>query len=357
MSANQTQNSEAEAARKRDAKLASFDPDGVGAENGRLFGLPFSHAESAVVVLPVPWDATASYGGGSAKGPEAVLAASPQLDLDDPDFPEAWQRGFFMLDASGEWRQRNRNLRPQVQEYLRLLAAGAPVDRKVIDTVNAETEALRQWVFARTGESFAAGKVPGLVGGDHGTALGAIQAGLQRCPDMGLLQIDAHADLRVAYEGFLHSHASIMHNALESGLKTLVSAGIRDTSPGERQRMDSDPRIHAFTQRSLEAERYRGRSWADQVQDILAPLPEQVWVSFDIDGLDPALCPNTGTPVPGGFAFGEASFLLSALVQSGRRIVGFDLTEVAPHPNGRDEWDANVGARVLFRLCSLAVGT
>jgi agmatinase len=339
----------------RRAKLEAFDPDGPGAENGRLFGLPFNYAESAVAILPVPWDATASYGTGSARGPEAILEASPQLDLDDPDRPEAWQAGFFLLERSAEWQQRNRNLRPAVQEYLRLMAAGAPLDPKLIERVNAETEALRQWVFARTGESYAAGKVPGLLGGDHGTALGAIQAGLQRHPEMGVLQLDAHADLRVAYEGFVHSHASIMHNALESGLKTLVSVGLRDTSPGEQSRMQQDERIHAFAQRSLEAERYGGSSWSEQVERILAPLPEKVWVSFDIDALDPSLCPNTGTPVPGGLAFGEASFLLGALVHSGRRIVGFDLTEVAPHPNGKDEWDANVGARVLFRLCSLAV--
>ena len=338
----------------RKAKLDAFDPDGIGAENGRLFGLPFNHAESAVAILPVPWDATASYGAGSSKGPATIRAASPQLDLDDPDFPLAWQAGFHMLDISEEWQQRNRALRPLVQEYLRLMAAGAQVDASIADRVNAETEALRQWVFARTGESFAAGKVPGLLGGDHGTALGALQAALMRHPEMGLLQLDAHADLRVAYEGFVHSHASIMHNALEGGLKTLVSVGLRDTSPGERKRMADDPRIHAHAQRQLESERFQGKTWAEQAETILEPLPPEVWVSFDIDVLDPALCPNTGTPVPGGMSFGQVSYLLGALLHSGRRLVGFDLTEVAPHPNGRDEWDANVGARVLYRLCCLA---
>ncbi len=83
---------------------------------------------------------------------------------------------------------------------------------------------------------------------------------------------------------------------------------------------------------------------------ILEPLPRQVYVTFDIDGLDPTLCPHTGTPVPGGLSFQEASFLVGEIVRSGRRLVGFDLVEVAPDPAGGDEWDGNVGARLLYKL-------
>ena len=96
------------------------------------------------------------------------------------------------------------------------------------------------------------------------------------------------------------------------------------------------------------------QAYASLVERMLAPLPQQVYVSVDIDGLDPALCPHTGTPVPGGLTFPELCTLLRLLVRSGRRVVGFDLTEVAPGPEG-DEWDANVGARVLYKLAGWAL--
>ena len=341
----------------REEKLAAFDPNGVGAAHAQVFGLPFSHAESRVVILPVPWDATASYEAGSSRGPEAIRKASPQLDLDDPDVPDSWQAGFFMLQSSPEWQQRNRVLRPRVSEHLRLLESGAEPDDSLPQRVNEETEALRKWVFERTEETLHAGKIPGLLGGDHGTALGAMQAGLAQYPAMGILQIDAHADLRDAYEGFRHSHASIMHNALDAGVTCLVPVGLRDVCQAENQILSADPRISAFPQHVLDTRRFNGENWKACVADIIAALPQDVWVSFDIDGLDPSLCPNTGTPVPGGLSFAEVSFLLGELMHSGRLIIGFDLTEVSPDPDDRHEWDANVGARILYRLCSVAVGS
>ncbi len=338
----------------RQEKLAAFDPNGVGAVHAQIFGLPFSYQESKVILLPVPWDATASYRAGSSGGPEAIRNASPQLDLLDADYPESWQEGFFMLQISGEWAQRNRLLRPVVAEYIRLLESGAVPDEHVIQRVNEETDALRKWVFERTAETFQEGKIPGVIGGDHSTPLGALQAALVRYPEMGILQIDAHADLRVAFEGFRHSHASIMHNALEAGVKRLVQVGVRDLCLAEKAVIDHDPRVTAYFQHQLDSRRFAGATWSECSREIVSALPSNVWVSFDIDGLDPALCPGTGTPVPGGLRFEEASYLLGEVVRSGRRIIGFDLNEVAPASSGDDEWDANVGARMLYRLCSLA---
>src|SRR6185437_1373919 len=85
-------------------------------------------------------------------------------------------------------------------------------------------------------------------------------------------------------------------------------------------------------------------------EQIISELPQDVWISFDIDGLDPKLCPHTGTPVPGGLDFHEALYLIRELAESGRRIIGFDLNEVAPDPTGANEWDANVAARLLYKL-------
>lgn len=100
--------------------------------------------------------------------------------------------------------------------------------------------------------------------------------------------------------------------------------------------------------------RFEGEPWAAQVRRIVEPLPREVYVSFDVDGLDPTLCPHTGTPVPGGLSFQEAAYLIGAVVRSGRRIVGFDLVEVSPGPDGGD-WDGNVGARLLYKLIGWAL--
>jgi agmatinase len=141
------------------------------------------------------------------------------------------------------------------------------------------------------------------------------------------------------------------------GVTRLVQVGVRDFCEEEAQRIDeSAGRIVTFFDADLQARLAAGEPWAALVEEMLAPLPRTVYLSFDIDGLDPALCPHTGTPVPGGLNFAQACFLLRALAQSGRRLVGFDLVEVAPGPDG-DEWDGNVGARLLYKLIGHALAT
>jgi agmatinase len=174
---------------------------------------------------------------------------------------------------------------------------------------------------------------------------------------MGILHIDAHADLRRAYQGFVQSHASIMYNVLHDlpALGRLVQVGVRDLCDEEAARIEeSGGRIRTFFDAELHSEKLAGVSWARLCDGIVAALPTDVYISFDIDGLDPALCPHTGTPVPGGLSFNEATALLKAVVASGRRIVGCDLTEVAPAPNrsagGSTDWDENVGSRLLYKL-------
>ena len=140
-------------------------------------------------------------------------------------------------------------------------------------------------------------------------------------------------------------------------MTSLVQVGIRDVCEEEMARAAADKRVHTFPAPLLQQARCQGVSWDTQVADILARLPQKVYISFDIDGLEPALCPHTGTPVPGGLRYGEMQYLLDALRRSGREIIGFDLCEVAPHPTDRaDEWDGNVGARVLYQLCLTALG-
>jgi agmatinase len=199
----------------------------------------------------------------------------------------------------------------------------------------------------------SAGKIVGLLGGDHSTPLGFMQALSKHYPSFGILQIDAHMDLRIAFEGFTYSHASIMYNSLKiNQVSKLVQVGIRDYCEEEIQVMRNEGnRVKTYFDDQLKFDAYQGKLWHNQVNEIIAQLPQHVYVSFDIDGLDPKLCPNTGTPVAGGLEYHQAIYLLNALAKSGKEIIGFDLNEVAP---GEDEWDANVGARLLFKLCVFA---
>src|SRR5688500_12473031 len=210
-------------------------------------------------------------------------------------------------------------------------------------------------VYETTRELLDAGKMPVILGGDHAVPFGAIEAYAETYPGMGILHLDAHADLRNAYEGFTWSHASIFHNVMTRipAVGNLVQVGLRDVGRAEKRMIDdSNGRIVAFFDPDLAAQKERGRSWSEIVDEIVARLPEHVYLSWDIDGLDPTLCPSTGTPVPGGLSWNEAVGLLRGIVRSGKRIVGLDLCEVSP---GSTEWDANVGARLLYKMIGFAL--
>ncbi len=340
-----------------DPSSTDFDPNQPGTREAGIFGLPYTLDEARCVVVPVPWEATVSYGCGTAKGPEAIKVASCQVDLYDADLPDAWRLGVVMAPHSKELLSLNCRLRPQAQQCLDLIADGHrpaknPRLRRLTEAVNRGCERMVQKVREETGRYLNQGKMVALLGGDHSTPLGFLQALAERYPRFGILQVDAHADLREAYEGFTWSHASIMYNALQLDPVTrLVQVGIRDYCEEEVAVMEGQRRrIRTFFDREMKRAHYAGETIARQHARIVKELPRDVYISFDIDGLDPALCPHTGTPVPGGLAFEEALHLIYTVVASGRRIIGLDLNEVSP---GADEWDANVGARLLFRMINL----
>jgi agmatinase len=342
---------------QRKAKLESFDPNDVGAKSNQIFGLPFEIDESRVVLLPVPWDVTVSYGGGCSAGPSSIKSASYQIDLHDPDNPVGWQAGIAMLEVSDEWSQRSSKLRSSAEKYIDWLSVRSSAEsskpmQSILDEINRAGEELRTWVKTRSSELLDQGKILGLIGGDHSTPLGYLDALAERHDKFGILQIDAHCDLRDAYEGFTYSHASIMWNAIKlPQVDRLVQVGIRDYSGSEDELIRaSQGRIRTFLDADLKRSQYEGATWKELCATIISALPAKVYISFDIDGLDPKLCPNTGTPVPGGLEFEQAVYLIREVVASGRQIIGFDLCEVTP---GDSEWDANVGARVLYKMCNL----
>jgi agmatinase len=216
---------------------------------------------------------------------------------------------------------------------------------------------LNNWVYHQTKELLDKGKLVALLGGDHSTPLGFMKAIGEKHGEFGIMQIDAHCDLRESYEDFVYSHASIMYNALKEvpQLKKLVQVGIRDYSQGEQEfiQQHSD-RIKTYFDGDMRVRQYEGETFKQIVEEIINHLPQKVYISFDIDGLDPKLCPNTGTPVQGGFETEQVFYIFRKLREAGKQIIGFDLSEVS---TSETFWDANVGARVLFKMCNMLVAS
>ncbi len=331
-----------------------FDPSAAALPGTGLFGLPHSEDAASVVVVPVPFEATTSYGGGAARGPEAVLRASLQVDLFDVETGRPYQAGIHMLPIPERVVALDAGARADAAPVLQAGGAdrGGPELAAAAARVNAASAEVNAWVEGEVARLVAAGKKVAVLGGDHSVAFGSIAAHARAFPGLGILHLDAHADLRSAFEGFEHSHASILRNVMERvpDVSRLVQVGVRDVSDEEMAYAQaSGGRIVMHHDALMATARFEGETWAAQVRRMVGLLPHDVYLTFDVDGLDPSLCPHTGTPVPGGLSFQEACALLAGVVHGGHRIVGLDLVEVAPGPGG-DEWDGNVGARLLYKM-------
>lgn len=345
--------------------MSSFDPNAAASEDSGIFGLPpespHTLEDAKLVYLPVPWEATTSYGGGTSDGPGAILEASRQVDLFDGDVLRPYEPGLFCLPESSHIRDLNRRARLEAQK---VIAVGGQIEGNralvaALHAVNTMSAELDAWVHAESLKVLKAGKILALIGGDHSVPFGAMKAQAEVSGDFGVLHFDAHSDTRRAYEGFEGSHASIFYNVATRipAVKRIVQVGIRDFCEEEDRFTRERPELFkVWFDRKLKRQKADGIPFTKTADAIVADLPSNVWVSFDIDGLDPKLCPHTGTPVPGGLEFWEATSILSALVRSGRTILGFDLNEVAPGPDG-DEWDANVGARLLYKLTGFTLAS
>ena len=342
--------------------LTNFDPNSVGNPNNNIFGLPFTEEDAHLVIVPVPWEVTVSYNAGTARAPEHIFNSSLQVDLYDPEIKDAWKQGFFMQPCDKKVLMKSDYLRKEAELYINYISQGEVVaDNKFmcksLKEINEGSVFLNNWVYQQTSDLLKQGKLVALLGGDHSTPLGFFKAIAEKFGDFGILQIDAHCDLRVAYEGFNYSHASIMYNSLQEigNVKKLVQVGIRDYCEDEVDYINnSQGRVVTYFDKQIKERQYEGQTWMQIADEIIQHLPEQVFISFDIDGLDPKLCPNTGTPVQGGFETEQVFYLFKKLLQSGRKLIGFDLNEVGV---SRNEWDENVGARCLFKLCNLLIAS
>lgn len=344
----------------KEQKIAGFDPSQPGLADASIFGLPFTAEESEIIIVPAPWEVTVSYGAGASDGPEAILEASFQVDLNHQEFPELWKLGMYYdnNEQVQEWAEASAKHKAMAQPIIAALESGLSVDsdaglKEDLETINEVCGQFHNQVQQRIEHWMDQGKKVVLLGGDHSTPLGYYRALAKRHEEFGILHLDAHMDLRIAYEGFTYSHASIMYNALQlPQIAKIVQVGIRDFSEQEVEVINkSNNRVKVYTDRDLKAETFEGATWKQQCDAIINSLPQKVCISFDIDGMYPWYCPNTGTPVPGGFSFEQAAYLFSRLGESGKEIIGFDLVEVAPGED--DDWDGNVGARMLFHMCGV----
>jgi agmatinase len=261
-------------------------------------------------VIPVPLERTVSYGAGTAGGPDAILEASSQLE-------RLWRGG----EPCGAG-----------------IATEPPVD------CTGPLPAVMARIAARTGAASAAGRIPVVLGGEHSLSYGAV-TGLRAAlgAPVGIVQVDAHADLRVAYQGDRHSHASVMQLLAEEEGIPIAQFGVRALC---REEAELRTRLGIF-HRDAEELVSAGLHQVDLPEDF----PENVYVSFDLDGLDPSFLPATGTPVPGGLGFWQAIHLVEHALK-GRRLVGCDVVELAPLPGSAvSDFTA---AQVTYALMALA---
>lgn len=342
------------------ADLSNFDPNSVGLKSNTIFGLPFTEKDASLVLIPVPWEVTISYRDGTSRGPDHIFEASLQVDLYDPDVTDAWKKGIYMQPVDKDVKMKSDYERQCAELIIRHLEDGGVIDEnehlsEKLKQVNEGCTWMIEQVQQNASDLLKKGKKVGLVGGDHSTPLGFIKALAGVHDNFGVLQIDAHADLREAYEGFTYSHASIMYNVLKEvpQVSKLVQVGIRDYCDEELQMINQHPdRISTYFDKDIKEQQYEGVTWRSICEKIVDELPQKVYISFDIDGLDPKLCPNTGTPVPGGFELEQIFYLFKLLNTSGRELVGFDLNEVSAGEHNHDGIDSIIGARALYKMCN-----
>jgi agmatinase len=340
--------------------LSLFDSNIASNPKNTIFGLPFNEEDARLVILPIPWEVTVSAGSGTSRASEHIFDASMQVDVFDNESDNAWKQGIFMRHPDRKVLMKSDYLRKEAELYINYISKGEEVEKnsfmcKSLKEINEGSRNLNKWVYEQTGGLLKENKLVVLLGGDHSVPLGYLKAIAEKYGEFGILQIDAHCDLRKGYENFDYSHASIMYNALKEipEITRLVQLGIRDYSEEEFNYIrNSNERVVAFFDKDIKEKLFEGNTWRSVVDEIVQQLPGAVYVSFDVDGLDPKLCPHTGTPVCGGFEVEQIFYLIKKIIESGRKFIGFDLDEIAI---GESNYDANVGARILWKLCNMLV--
>ncbi|MCX5890353.1 MAG: agmatinase [Deltaproteobacteria bacterium] len=270
--------------------------------------LPVKEAET--VILPIPYEATVTYGGGTREGPEAILAASRQVELWDEEYNWDPSQAIKLATAL-----------PVFPE------ASGP--QAMLDKIR---RLVQPWI--------SQGKFIAALGGEHTITTALVQAAQTRYPDLTTVALDAHADLRDTYDGSKLSHACVLRRIYELG-RPLTLLGTRAYSKEEADLIWVVPRFKMFKAKELHAP----EGWQTAL-DHLKAIPGPVYLSIDLDALDPSIMPGVGTPEPGGLTYYQALTIIETLAKRGP-IIGLDLVELAPIPGNRvSEFTA---ARLLYK--------
>ena len=242
------------------------------------------------VLLPVPYDGTSTFVKGADKGPQAILDASDSLELYD------------------------------VQYQIEACNAGIHTDQHTYDLSSPDN--MVQSVYQRVKHFMEMQKFSILLGGEHSVSVGAIKAMSEQYEDLTVLQIDAHADLRDEYHDSIYNHACVMRHAQDYA--RVVQVGIRNVCTEEMHNLVPENVFYAH-------DIYNTEEWMDRAVERLT---QNVYVTFDLDGLDPSILPATGTPLPGGLQWYPTLRFLDKVFRQ-RNVVGFDVVELCPQPDNK----------------------
>src|SRR5579872_3925497 len=270
--------------------LSHFDSNIASNPKNTIFGLPFNEEDARLIILPVPWEVTVRSGSGTSRAGEHIFNASMQVDVFDEESGNAWKQGIFMRHPDRKVLMKSDYLRKEAELYINYTSKGEALEKntfmcKSLKEINEGSAILNNWVYEQTTTLLNSGKLVALLGGDHSTPLGYFKAIAERHGDFGILQIDAHCDLRNAYENFDYSHASVMYNALRETprLKKIVQVGVRDYCLEETEYLHNHhDRVIVYFDKDIKESAFEGNSWKQIVDEIVNQLPDNVYVSFDI---------------------------------------------------------------------------
>ena len=311
-----------------------------------------------VVIISTPWSVTADFGRGATYTPDAIIEASVKGGAYDISSGLSIAGRVATAEIDYDIQELSEQLGREAERVSHHTSGGAiyPADHisRKVEHINAGFAAMQQSTYNQAKRYAEQGKCVAVIGGDHSVAYGAVKAVAECHNGVGVLFIDAHADFRQEPQ-YDFSHRSVARNIVEdiALVEKLVAVGVRDISHEEALAVEASPKSEIFLAESLAAERFEGRSWGDLCREIVCRLPEKVYVSLDIDALKIEFCHNTNAPVPGGMTFDEVIYLINSVVASGRKIVGFDISEIVP--NLEYTMDATVGARLLGKMIVAAL--
>lgn len=262
---------------------------------------------SAIAILPVPYDGTSTWIKGADKGPEALLEASYNLE-------------FYDIETNSEVYKRGISTLPPV-------------------LTDSSPEAMSSEVEKRMDKIFDDGKFPVLIGGEHSVSIGAFRSAAKHYPEFSILQLDAHSDMRDSYEGSSHNHACVMARAKEV-CHSITQAGIRSSAIEEKHNIDPERIFYAHVIHNS----------TDWIEKISSQLKRDVYITIDLDALDPAFMPSTGTPEPDGLSYRQVMNLLRVVARE-HNVIGLDVVELCPNSNNKAP--DFLAAKLIYQFLSL----